>query len=341
MLGGAVDQFSAVPLNLMGDKRTVDVVDVGFWSSRARQEAEKYAPGGVGTPCVCEGSIPDVSTWNVNPDAAYVHICLNETVEGLEFLQDPPWDDARLPPLVVDATSTLLSRPIDVGRFGCIYASGGKNIPAGLAVVIVRESLLARTPAHPLCPQILDYRKSAGGRPGRSSIFQSLPNTPPTFAVYMLGLVLADLQERGGLVEVERQVAAKAAAVYAAIDASNGFYVNTVDPRARSRMNAPFRIGRAADGTPGNRDLERRFVEEAASEAGCHYLFGHPVKGGVRITMYVGQTEAAISAVIGFMAAFREKYEGRPATSKGGAAAPPSGGRMISNPPAMSMKSRL
>ena len=213
---------------------------------------------------------------------------------------------------MVDATSTLLSRPIDIGRFGAVYASGGKNVPAGMAVVIVRESWLTSTAVHPMCPQVLDYRKTAGGRMPTPSIFQSLPNTPPIFAAYMLGLVLDDLGARGGLAAVEGEVKAKAAKVYNAIDDSGGFYYNGVDKSFRSQMNAPFRIGTAADGTPGDRALERAFVEEAAAEAGCHYLFGHPVKGGVRVTMYVGQTEAAIDAVVAFMKAFAAKHKGAP-----------------------------
>ena len=177
-----------------------------------------------------------------------------------------------------------------------MYASGGKNVPAGMAVVIVRESWLTSTAVHPMCPQVLDYRKTAGGRMPTPSIFQSLPNTPPIFAAYMLGHLLGVLGARGGLAAVVGEVLAKAAKVYLAIDDSGGFYYNGVDKAYRSQMNAPFRIGTAADGTPGDRALERAFVEEAAAEAGCHYLFGHPVKGGVRVT----QTEAAIDAVVAF-----------------------------------------
>ena len=297
MLGGAVGQFSAVPLNLLNGNSKCDIVDVGFWSTRAKAEAEKYCE--VHVPAKCQKTIPPVSQWQVSSDAAYVHICLNETVEGLEFLEDPDWDDER-PILVADATSTLLSRPINVAKYGCIYASGGKNLPAGMAVVIIREELL-KLPVHPLCPQIMDYRLNGGGWLPTSSVFESKPNTPPTFPVYMLGLVLDDIESKGGLNGMQIQSVARAEAIYNLIDTSGGFFSNSNDSKYRSRMNIPFRI------RGGNKIMETKFLEEAEA-AGLHYLFGHPVKGGIRATMYVGLEQAAVDALLAHMATFAKKY---------------------------------
>lgn len=301
MHGGAVGQFSAVPLNLLpggeAEPARADYVQMGFWTQRAMAEAEKYCD--VHVPATFEKAILPVSEWraNVRSDAAYVHLCANETVQGMEYHDDPEWDES-LPPLVLDATSTLLSRPMDVARYGVVYASGGKNLPAGVCVVIVRESLLTERQAHPLCPQIMDYRMNGGGLMPSPSVFESRPNTPPTFGVYMLGLVLDDLRDaKGGLHAVQEWVAARAARVYDAVDSSDGYYVNTVDASARSRMNVVFNIA-------GGKEVERRFVAEAEAE-GLFALFGHPIGGGVRITLYNGVPDAAVDAVIGFMQSFK------------------------------------
>ena len=298
MHGGAVGQFSAVPLNLLDEGKKADYVQMGFWTQRAATEAGKY--GDVAVPTTFDKAIKPVAEWrgNVRPDASYVHICANETVQGMEYLEDPEWDDS-LPPLVVDAPSTLLSRPMDVAKYGLIYASGGKNLPAGLCVVIVREALLKERAAHPHCPQIMDYRMNAGGLMPKPSVFESRPNTPPTFGVYMLGLILDDiLGAKGGLPAVQKWVAERAGRVYGAIDGSDGFYTNTVDSSARSRMNAVFNI------RGGDKGMEKRFVAEAEAE-GLFALFGHPVSGGVRITLYNGVPDEAVTAVIDFMARFK------------------------------------
>lgn len=297
MQGGAVGQFSAVPLNLAGDSTAgVDIAGIGYWSTRAADEARKYTT--VHTPVVCDGSIPPTSEWAVRPEAAYVHICLNETVEGLEFTSDPEW--AHAVPLVADATSTLLSRPLDVARYGLVYASGGKNLPAGMCTVIIRDDLLSR-PTHPMCPQVLDYSKNGGALYPTSSVFESMPNTPPVFPCWMLGLVLDDIIDHGGLVAVQRRIEHRMAALYDFVDTSKGFYLNTVDPEFRSRMNAPIRI------KGGDRDLERRFVAEAEQE-GLYHLFGHPVRGGIRATTYIGLPDDGITALIEFMSTFMDKY---------------------------------
>ena len=300
MHGGAVGQFSAVPLNLLDDKRKADYVQMGFWTKRAAAEASKYCD--VATPVTFDKRIQPVAEWKhaIRADASYVHICANETVQGMEYLEDPEWDDT-MPPLVCDATSTLLSRPMDVARYGLIYSSGGKNLPAGLCVVIVRESLLAERQAHALCPQILDYRLNGGGLTPKSSVFESRPNTPPTFGVYMLGLILDDLLgAKRGLAAVQKWVASRAAKVYDAVEASGGFYSNNVEENSRSHMNVVFRIG--GEGA-GDLSVEKRFVAEA-TEAGLFALFGHPVEGGCRVTLYNGVEDASVDAVVAFMRAF-------------------------------------
>ena len=257
MHGGAVAQFSAVPLNLLGGSGVgCDIVDVGYWSQRATAEASKYCDVHVpaATDVRDKGRIPHVSSWDVRPGTAYVHIAINETVEGVEFVTDPLWTHEA--PLVADATSVLLSRPMDVSQYGMIYASGGKNIPASMAVVIIREDLLEREP-HPHCPKVLQYSANGGALSPTASVFESAPNTPPVFATYLLGLVLDEILEEGGLGAVERRMAKRAERLYKLIDSSGGFYFNPNDNSCRSRMNAVFRI------KGGNRSMEQKFVTEA------------------------------------------------------------------------------
>lgn len=302
MHGGAVGQFSAVPLNLLGAEHDVgcDIINIGFWSQRTKAEAEKYCDS-VHVVADCTDTIPHTSTWDVRPGTGYVHITLNETVEGLEFLEDPDWNHDV--PLVADATSTLLSRPMEISKYGVIYASGGKNIPAGVTVVILREDLLARE-VHPHCPQTLQYSKNGGGQPV-SSVFESMPNTPPVFSAWMLELILDDIIAQGGLTAVETRMKNRAERLYSeVIDGSDGFYTNHIDPKYRSRMNAPFRI------YDGDRDLERQFVDEA-SDHGLHYLFGHPVRGGIRATMYIGLPDEAIDALSEFMMDFQARHHNK------------------------------
>ena len=300
MHGGAVAQFAAVPLNLLGNNAAgCDICDVGYWSKCAMDEARKYcssihAP--FHSPCR-KGFIPAVDTWDVRPGTAYVHMTMNETAQGVEFLTDPSWPHDA--PLIADATSTLLSRPVDVKSYGMIYASGGKNIPAGIAVVILREDLLEREP-HPHCPQVMQYDKNGGGQPV-SSVFESMPNTPPVFSTYVLGLVLDEILEKGGLGAIEQKMSKRSEQLYDVIDASDGFYSNTVHPSCRSRMSVVFKVN------DGDRELERKFSQEAA-EAGLHYLFGHPTKGGIRVSLYVGLPDEAVVSLRQFMIDFRASH---------------------------------
>lgn len=292
--GGAHGQFAAVPSNLASaEGATASYLLTGFWSERAREEASRFVSTAIAGGAA-DGSlgIPASSTWEVPRESAYVHLCANETIQGLELLEDPRWDG---PPLVADFTSTLLSRPVDVARYGVIYASSGKNLgPAGVTVVIVRDELLAR-PVHPRTPSILDWSKAVASTP-----IGSLHNTPPVFAIYFLGLVLDDLVVRGGLPAMAKRNTERAARIYSILDASGGLYSNRVEPRFRSRMNLPFRV---AGGDP---EVERRFTREG-EERGLFQLFGHPRFGGQRITLYNGIRDESVDALADFLEDFARR----------------------------------
>lgn len=294
--GGAHGQFAALALNLSSEGQPLAYVDTGFWSKRARDEAALFGPTVIAAEALDTGRrLPDDTQWRVPSDAAYVHLCANETIGGLEYLRDPQLLSEV--PLVADFTSTLLSRPVKVSRYGVIYASSGKNLgPAGFAVVIVRRSLLARR-SRPQTPSILDWNKLATPAP-----IPSIYNTPATFPIYVSSLILEDLIARGGLKAAEQRAIARAGAVYARIDESNGFYTNDIAHEHRSRMNIPFQIrgGQAPE-------LEERFVAEAEAR-GLHQLFGHPRFGGLRASLYNGVPDEGVDALVAFLDAFRRRH---------------------------------
>ena len=285
--GGASAQFAAAPLNLWRGKTQVSYVSTGYWSEKAIAEARLY--GQVQVAASGKDSkfttIPPRASWNVDRDAAYLHYTANETIGGVEF-QDAPEADGL--PLVADMSSNILSRPVDVRRFGLIYASAQKNLGlAGLAVVIVREDLLGK--ALPGTPSIFDYKRQADNG--------SMVNTPPTYAWYVAGLVLDWLGEQGGIKAIEARNIRKAAKLYAAIDAAP-FYSNPVDPAVRSRMNVPFHLADAK--------LEALFLAEA-KEAGLVYLEGHRSVGGLRASIYNAMPEEGVEALISFMHEFERR----------------------------------
>ena len=286
--GGATAQFAAVPLNLLGGAQCVDYVNTGSWSKKAIAEAKQYATvnvvaeGGTGDPM----DIPPQSEWHCDPQAAYLHYCANETITGVEFHTVP---DAGDVPLVSDMSSTFLSRPIDVSRFGVIYAGAQKNFgPAGLTVVIVRDDLLDR--ASDQTPAVWHYRRQAEA--------DSMLNTPATYSWYIAGLVFQWLKREGGLAAMAERNERKAARLYAAIDASD-FYRNPVAPAARSWMNVPFVL---ADDR-----LDGLFLEEAAA-AGLQTLKGHRSVGGMRASIYNAMPESGVTALVDFMAEFERKH---------------------------------
>lgn len=268
--GGAHAQFSAVPINLLGQGGVAGFVDTGQWSVKSMNEAERTHA--TKTVAFSRRRFPPVEEWKID-DVDYVHVCANETMTGIEMLSDPvapKTADGRQVVLVGDFTSTLMSRPIDVTRYGAIYASSGKNLgPPGYAVVIVRDDLLDRAPAN--SPGCLLWREQA-----RSTPIQNIYNTPPTYTVYLSSLVLEKLERDGGVEQAEKRAIERARVIYDAIDGSNGFYETDVEKQNRSRMNVPFRIK--------NRSLESEFLA-AATEAGMTQLAGHPATGGLRATI--------------------------------------------------------
>ncbi|MCG6895956.1 MAG: 3-phosphoserine/phosphohydroxythreonine transaminase [Thiocapsa sp.] len=286
--GGASSQFAAVPMNLLRGGTRADYVNTGSWSKKAIAEARRYCE--VCVAASTEGErftrAPRQPELALSPDAAYVHYTPNETIEGVEFPYVP---ETAGKPLVADMSSTILSRPIDVSRFGLIYAGAQKNIgPAGLTIVIVREDLLGQP--LPATPTMLDYKVHADN--------DSMYNTPPTFAWYLAGLVFGWLRELGGLEAMARINQRKAALLYQAIDAS-GFFKNPVEQESRSWMNVPFTL---AD--PG---LDETFLKEAKAEH-LVTLKGHRSVGGMRASIYNAMPQAGVEALVGFMREFERKY---------------------------------
>jgi phosphoserine aminotransferase len=264
MQGGATAQFSAVPLNLAAEGATADYVNTGHWSERAIREARRFVAVGNAADEVASGytSVPEASLLRITPGAAYL--------------------------VVADMSSTILSRPIDVSRFGLIYAGAQKNIgPAGITVVIVRGDLIGRARAG--TPSVFDYRAVAEAG--------SMLNTPPTFGWYVAGLVFQWLKREGGLAEMARRNEAKARMLYAAIDGS-GFYANAVARNCRSWMNVPFRLAKP--------ELDRTFLAEAAA-AGLAHLAGHRAVGGMRASLYNAMPIEGVAALVGFMRDFERR----------------------------------
>lgn len=284
--GGATGQFAAAPMNLAQPDRVVDYVNTGAWSKKAISEAKHYAKVNVaadaGEPYT---SIPAVANWKLSDNAAYLHYTPNETIGGVEFHFVPQAEA----PLVADMSSTLLSRPIDVSKFGVIYGGAQKNVgPAGLTIVIVREDLLGH--ARPGTPAFMNF--AAMAQEG------SMLNTPPTFAWYMAGLVFKWLKRQGGLQGIGESNRRKAEMLYAAIDGSL-FYKNPVARQARSWMNIPFTLLKP--------ELDKTFAAEASS-AGLVTLEGHRSVGGMRASLYNAMPLAGVEALVGFMKEFERKY---------------------------------
>lgn len=288
MQGGATAQFSAVPLNLAAGSAAADYLNTGHWSQRTIAEAQRFVRVNVAADEAASrySTVPEPSALQLTPGAAYLHYTPNETIHGVEFPYIPETGGV---PLVADMSSTILSRPLDVARFGLIYAGAQKNIgPSGLTVVIVNESLLGR--ARPGTPLVLDYRAVAEA--------ESMQNTPPTFGWYFAGLVFQWLKREGGLGAMAERNRAKAAMLYAAIDAS-GFYANPVAPGCRSWMNVPFRLAKP--------DLEPVFLAEAEA-AGLANLAGHRAVGGLRASIYNAMPPEGVQALVDFMRDFERRH---------------------------------
>ncbi len=285
--GGATAQFSAIPLNLLRGRRSADYVVTGQWSKKAAEEGKRY--GGANIVASSKdtnfSTIPPQSQWQCDPDAAYLHYTPNETIGGVEFFWTP---QVGTVPLVADMSSTILSRPLDVTKFGLIYAGAQKNIgPAGLTIVIVRRDLLGQ--AHPMTPTIMDYAIQAEN--------DSMYNTPPTFAWYLAGLVFKWLKAQGGLAQMEVINRRKAGKLYGYID-NSGYYRNPVEVPSRSLMNIPFTLPRE--------DLDKPFLKGAEAR-GLMNLKGHRSVGGMRASIYNAVPESAVDALIEYMKDFAAK----------------------------------
>ncbi|HIM99316.1 MAG TPA: 3-phosphoserine/phosphohydroxythreonine transaminase [Gammaproteobacteria bacterium] len=286
--GGASSQFAMVPMNLLRGKTSADYINTGVWSKKAIAEAKRYCAVNVAatTEAGNFSSTPSQQELKLNPDAAYVHYIANETIGGVEFPYIPQTGGV---PLVADMSSTILSRPVDVSKFGVIYAGAQKNIgPAGLTVVIVREDLIGQVIDG--APTMFDYQIHADS--------DSMYNTPSTYSIYLAGLVFAWLQEQGGLAAMAEINQRKAKKLYDAID-NNPFYANPVEPESRSWMNVPF--------TLANPDLEGDFLSEAKA-CGLTTLKGHRSVGGMRASIYNAMPEAGVDALVKFMQAFAAKH---------------------------------
>ncbi len=283
--GGASMQFHQVPLNFLPEDGTADYVITGRWGSKAIKEAQLIGNARVAASSEADhfAHIPPEHTWDLDPDAAYVHITANETVNGNQFSWDPNLDV----PVVTDASSEFLSRPMDLEGYGLIYVGAQKNVgPAGVTVVLVRESFLQQR-KQPL-PTMLDYGTHAERR----------FNTPPVFPIYMVEKVCRWLDELGGVEAIHTINQRKAKKVYNAIDGTD-FYRGTVDPKDRSTMNVTFRLP--------SEELETKFVKEA-EHRGLLSLKGHRSVGGIRASLYNALPEAAVDALVDFMDAFEQQY---------------------------------
>jgi phosphoserine aminotransferase len=288
MQGGAIAENAIVPMNLLRGHASADYIDTGEWSRKSIKEAKRYGGVNVAASSKAGGdtAIPPREGWQLDPNAAYVHICSNETIGGVQYHVTPEVGDV---PLVADMSSDILSRPVDVSRYGLIYAGAQKNIgPAGLTIVIVREDLLGQ--AHPATPSAFDYRIVADN--------DSMYNTPPTYAIYIAGLVFQWIKDQGGLTAMDARNRAKAALLYDLLDATP-FYSCPVAPACRSLMNVPFKLKDAA--------LDEAFLAGAKAR-GMVQLKGHRVVGGMRASIYNAMPIEGVQALVDYMREFGQRH---------------------------------
>ncbi|MEO5669467.1 MAG: 3-phosphoserine/phosphohydroxythreonine transaminase [Ramlibacter sp.] len=288
MQGGAIGENAIVPMNLIGRTGKADYVSTGDWSKKSLKEAKTY--GAINIAASGEAgkftSIPKQSEWKLDPDASYVHICSNETIGGVEFHWTP---DTGKVPLVADMSSNIMSRPIDVARYGLIYAGAQKNMgPSGLTIVIVRDDLLGH--ALPITPSAFNYQLQAEN--------DSMYNTPPTYAIYIAGLVFNHIKSLGGLAAMEAHNKAKAAVLYDYLDASS-FYRSPVAKEDRSLMNVPFKLKDDA--------LDDAFLKGAQAK-GMIQLKGHRSVGGMRASIYNAMPIEGVKALVAYMKEFEAQH---------------------------------
>ena len=286
--GGAIGQNAIVPMNLLRGRSAIDFVDTGEWSKKSIKEARHYAQVNVAATAEASGytEVPRQDSWKLDPNAAYVHICANETIGGVEYHWTP---DTGTVPLVADMSSNILSRPVDVARYGLIYAGAQKNIgPAGLTIVIVRDDLIGQ--ALPITPAAFDYKQQADN--------DSMLNTPPTYAIYIAGLVLQHVKAQGGMAAMEEHNRAKAAVLYEFLDDSK-FFSNKVASEDRSLMNVPFFLKDKA--------LDEEFLKGAQAR-GMIQLKGHRSVGGMRASIYNAMPIEGVQALVQYMKEFEASH---------------------------------
>ena len=285
--GGGLGENAIVPMNMLRGKTAIDFVLTGEWSVKSAQQAAKFATANIAASAQSTGftTIPDRKDWKLNRNAAYVHLCMNETIGGVEFHSIPDVGDI---PLVGDVSSTIMSRPLDVSKFGLVFGGAQKNIgPAGLTIVIVREDLLGG--ALPTTPDVFNYAVQ-----GKAD---SMYNTPPTYAIYIAGLVFQWLKAQGGLKVMEERNLAKADLLYGTLDASD-FYVTKVAKDCRSWMNVPFYLR--------NEALNDAFLK-GAKERSMVQLKGHRVVGGMRASIYNAMPIQGVQALVAYLREFAQK----------------------------------
>jgi phosphoserine aminotransferase len=299
MQGGGLGENAIVPLNLMQGKNRsqneADIVVTGVWSEKSYKEAQRYGQMNLAASGVDTGftAVPPIESWQLSKSAAYLHICTNETINGVEYHFTPDLAASHGVafadmPIVADMSSHILSRPVDVSKYGIVYAGAQKNIgPAGLTIVIVREDLLDR--AHPFCPSAFNYKTVADA--------DSMYNTPPTYGIYIAGLVFQWLKAQGGVPAIEAKNRAKAKLLYDYLD-STDFYANRVDKADRSLMNVPFFLK--------NEALNTAFLADA-NAAGLKQLKGHRAVGGMRASIYNAMPLEGVQALVAYMKAFEAK----------------------------------
>jgi phosphoserine aminotransferase len=287
--GGAIGENAIVPMNLLGEKKTIDFINTGEWSKKSIKEAKKYAQVNVAASSEDENFsyVPKRDRWKLSDSAAYVHVCTNETIGGVEYHWIP---DVGATPLVADMSSHILSRPIDVSKYGVIYGGAQKNVgPAGLTLVIVRKDLLDRALA--ITPSAFHWKEQADA--------DSMLNTPPTYAIYIAGLVFKWLLAQGGLAAIEQKNVAKSKLLYDVLDASS-FYSNPVRKEDRSRMNVPFKLR--------DESLDAVFLKGAHGR-GLLQLKGHRSVGGMRASIYNAMPIEGVQALVDYLREF-ERSQG-------------------------------
>jgi phosphoserine aminotransferase len=304
--GGGLGENAIVPLNLMrgksGNQNEADIVITGVWSEKSHQEAQRYGAMNIAASAADTGftAVPAIESWKLNQNSTYLHLCTNETINGVEYHFTPDLAKSHGAafaemPIVADMSSHILSRPVDVSKYALIYGGAQKNIgPAGLTIAIVREDLLLNeagaSRAHPMCPSVFNYKMLAES--------DSMYNTPPTYGIYIAGLVFKWLKAQGGLKAMEMHNRTKAALLYGYLD-STDFYSNRVNKADRSLMNVPFFLQ--------DESLNAAFLQ-GANEAGLKQLKGHRAIGGMRASIYNAMPLAGVEALVDYMKAFERTH---------------------------------